>query len=410
MSYLTGKDGERQRKGLLYSFSFLALSSLLAVTAISGIIKGKLLSLPLFRPEAVGDAISLGNPAVFIPMVTMSACLVLLLFAGRFARLKYALLLVVFLEALSYKSLYSYPAADTIEDYRRPLFEFLAGDRENRVAFINLEVPDSMLALRYGISSIDGFDPLIIDDYGNFLEMAMYGYSDDWPELIENNIILSLLNTRYIVVDENHGDLEEVEGLVRSAGDGRRLFGPPIGRGLPDTGDYQPVYRKVFEERGSTVYENLNVFPRTSSVRRLVLFDNAFNLSVDLFAFQMDPREEAAVLEEDLDAIGRNGFSAGEVRIEEYKTDEVTLETAFPDTGFVVLADQYYPGWRAYVDGVSVKIYRTNGVLRGVVVPPGEHKLVFRYVPVRIYAGMIISGLTILSSIAILARRNGWKK
>ncbi len=39
---------------------------------------------------------------------------------------------------------------------------------------------------------------------------------------------------------------------------------------------------------------------------------------------------------------------------------------------FLVVNDSFFPGWQATIDGHTTRIYRTNGLVRGVVVPAGE--------------------------------------
>ena len=56
----------------------------------------------------------------------------------------------------------------------------------------------------------------------------------------------------------------------------------------------------------------------------------------------------------------------------------------------------------------SQPILRTNRVMRGVVLPPGEHRLVYRYRPKSFYAGAIVSAMTSAGvGIALLAR---WRR
>lgn len=62
----------------------------------------------------------------------------------------------------------------------------------------------------------------------------------------------------------------------------------------------------------------------------------------------------------------------------------------------LVLADQYYPGWHALVDGQPVTIRRCNGFFRGVFVPAGEHTVEFNYEPDSIKYGLILAGIAIL--------------
>jgi hypothetical protein len=40
---------------------------------------------------------------------------------------------------------------------------------------------------------------------------------------------------------------------------------------------------------------------------------------------------------------------------------------------FLVLSDTYFPGWKAYLDGKPVKIFRANYSFRAVFIPPGKH-------------------------------------
>lgn len=47
-----------------------------------------------------------------------------------------------------------------------------------------------------------------------------------------------------------------------------------------------------------------------------------------------------------------------------------------------IFSDVYYqPGWHAYVDGKEVDHFRTNWILRGMVIPAGEHEIEFLFYP-----------------------------
>jgi hypothetical protein len=61
--------------------------------------------------------------------------------------------------------------------------------------------------------------------------------------------------------------------------------------------------------------------------------------------------------------------------------DRITLEASAPEQAFVVVADAWFPGWGATVDGRAVPLYRVNHMVRGVAVPAGTHRLAMRYVP-----------------------------
>ena len=50
-----------------------------------------------------------------------------------------------------------------------------------------------------------------------------------------------------------------------------------------------------------------------------------------------------------------------------------------------VFSEVYYPDWEATVDGKEVGIFRTDWILRGAVLPAGEHDIVMRFEP-KVYS------------------------
>jgi len=59
---------------------------------------------------------------------------------------------------------------------------------------------------------------------------------------------------------------------------------------------------------------------------------------------------------------------------------EVTVDPA-TEARFLVLNELYHPGWRAYAGETELRVYPTNVVMRGVVVPPGASQITLRFVP-----------------------------
>jgi hypothetical protein len=94
--------------------------------------------------------------------------------------------------------------------------------------------------------------------------------------------------------------------------------------------------------------------------------------------------------------------AAGEERV------EVEVSAARP--ALLVLAEAWYPGWKAFVDGAERPIYRVDHALRGVVVRPGDRRVVFEYHPAsfRIGAGLSLAALAaLLLGTAAVARTAG---
>ncbi len=74
----------------------------------------------------------------------------------------------------------------------------------------------------------------------------------------------------------------------------------------------------------------------------------------------------------------------------------VAIEVRAPRPGWLLLADKYYPGWTATLDGEPVTISRANVAFRAVAVPPGTHRIEMRYEPAAIAAAVPISAVSLL--------------
>ncbi len=95
-------------------------------------------------------------------------------------------------------------------------------------------------------------------------------------------------------------------------------------------------------------------------------------------------------------------------RVVRVAPDEIALDVDAHAPGFVVLADPWYPGWEATVDGERAPVLRADYALRAARVGEGTHRVVFRFRPasVRLGVGASLVGLAAIAAI-VLARRSG---
>jgi uncharacterized membrane protein YfhO len=75
--------------------------------------------------------------------------------------------------------------------------------------------------------------------------------------------------------------------------------------------------------------------------------------------------------------------------------DRVTVEVEMPAAGWLILTDNYYPGWHAQVNNKSAEIRRANLFARAVRVPAGKSRVVFTYKPASFWIGAVISAIAI---------------
>jgi uncharacterized membrane protein YfhO len=74
----------------------------------------------------------------------------------------------------------------------------------------------------------------------------------------------------------------------------------------------------------------------------------------------------------------------------------VTLHARLDRRGVVVLGDQLLDGWSVHVDDRPAEPIRVNAVLRGVVVDPGSHEIVWSYRVPGLRAGVAVSVLSLV--------------
>jgi len=87
--------------------------------------------------------------------------------------------------------------------------------------------------------------------------------------------------------------------------------------------------------------------------------------------------------------------------IERYENATVSVRVEADGDAILVLADSYYPGWKAFVDGRETEIFRANHFYRGVVLPKGEHRVEFHYQPQSFALGVVISAFALLFVAAV---------
>ena len=68
-----------------------------------------------------------------------------------------------------------------------------------------------------------------------------------------------------------------------------------------------------------------------------------------------------------------------------------------PQPALLVVADIYWPGWQATVDGAERPIYRTDYLFRGVVVDAGDHVVRFVYRPWSQRLGTTVTTVTLVA-------------
>ena len=233
----------------------------------------------------------------------------------------------------------------------------------------------------HGVEDINGFNslqPRRYTDYvfGRNVGDVSYGYLRDERLFRADSPILSSLNVRYVVVPA----------------ESRIALGPHL--------------RPIFEGAYARVYQNALAYPRAYFADVVRADNDPRRVLRRVTAPGFDGRREAFV-----EAAAAPSLSPprGAATAEASRSGPNALEvaTATTEPRFLVVSEMYFPGWRAYVDGVEATIYRTNYLFRGVLVPAGRHTVRFEYRPTSVVVGAGMTALAALAAAWLLALGGG---
>jgi Bacterial membrane protein YfhO len=321
------------------------------------------------------------------------------------------------------------------------------------------EVLSPNLPLTWGLAAVDGYDGGILPlrAYAEFAKQFgavpddMDGRLRQVLKTIPPNSLLSLTNTRWIITDKT-GDawvdnvfydlgltatatsptpltfnrLPKFEatalGLVLGEGsqDGVAQISLASGRTITAPIKYdlaQPALR-LHWEGVDTVIQIVILTPTTLTLRGASLIDERTDSfqSLTLGPYRLAHSGDVKIYE-NLNVLPR-AFMANDLAslsnsqavmrdaksiIKSYSAENVIVETESEAAGYLVLTDTNYPGWTATVDGQPTPIETADGLFRAVPVTAGAHTVEFRFEPVSLKVGAVISGVALIALLGL-----GW--
>ncbi len=158
--------------------------------------------------------------------------------------------------------------------------------------------------------------------------------------------VINMLNTRYIIYDLNQNPVRNPHAM------GNAWF----------VDDY-----RIVENADAEIAEMEEFDPEQTAI-----IDQRFKQFVDDKEFDKD--------------------QSGSITLTEYQPNYLKYEMQADSEQLAVFSEIYYDkGWNAFIDGEEVPHFRVNYVLRGLVVPAGNHTIEFRFEPRSFYLGNKIS-------------------
>jgi O-antigen/teichoic acid export membrane protein len=341
-------------------------------------------------PEAFTDgrmfySYEFRNLLIFGLFVSASGAVLLLarrsLRLGRYEVWKPLALLVLICDVFVFGYGFN-PAADPkLLDFKPPVVEFLQQDRDlYRITTYNApgeKTFNANVGMFYDLSDARGYDSIIPKQYTDYMGL-IYAQS----ELLHNRIapiytdtlqaldspLLDLLNVKYVLTTQ------EIES---------------------------PKYTLVYDGE-MRVYRNEGAMPRAFSLPAkcaVVTDDVAEALRT------YDPREYVILEQQEANVqrptsnVKPETCNLKPATITSYTPNEVFIDVELDEPSFLVLADSYFPGWKAFHrpqgagedEEQELKIYRADGNFRAVSLAAGQWTVRFKYSPMSFKLGLFVS-------------------
>jgi hypothetical protein len=175
----------------------------------------------------------------------------------------------------------------------------------------------------------------------------------------------------------------------------------------------QPTERwKEITEPGTSIWLNSQPYPRAFMVGGYEVNPD-YSWAIDAIRDgKVDARQEVVLTREPGERpSGPKGW-VGEASITRYDYNDVEIECSNDQPCFLFLSDNYYPGWRAWVDGAEKPIYLADGTFRAIpLLSPGRHQVRMSYYPAIIVGSFfytLMAWALVLAAVFFQKRLDQW--
>ncbi|MBN1297707.1 YfhO family protein [bacterium] len=325
---------------------------------------------------------------LFFIFLTSGAALILVGAFPRLRRLQAALPLVIFLELMRFG--YGYNASISPDRIAppHPVIPILRSHQtpQRLLGIESAFFPNTSMS--YDLQDVRGYDAITPGLFYHLAEafdpsLSLLSNADNPAYMLFNQApvnLLRLFSVRFLV----YPPWRTLESIV------------------PDSDPSMfPVPEKYPGMLATRIREFTDPLPRFYTCRNTRLFtDDQAELS-HLTSLDFRPGHEITVrqpVRSDIVSTQEPFFSI----VEEIDrvADRIDLHVETSHAAVLASSELFYPGWRAYVDGVPAEVIRCNHAFRGMELPPGEHRVRFVYEPVSYRLGMFVTGMAILAFVA----------
>ncbi len=157
------------------------------------------------------------------------------------------------------------------------------------------------------------------------------------------------------------------------------------------------IYVPYYSDEKTKIYINSNAKDILYTPRKVESISKVEDIYTNVLNYSLDDTSYIENFKK-MDLIGIDTEISGI----EFKNNSIRAKVSSTAGSFINFSQNYYPGWKAYVNGEKVPIYMVNGLIQGVEVPEGDSIIEFRFRPISIYLGGGISFLTLVIAIYVI--------
>lgn len=244
------------------------------------------------------------------------------------------------------------------------------------------------IAVYYRLSSIEGYDPLYIGRYGEFIMSAEDGIFHPG----ERSVARISRNAKYI---SRVLDLLGVTVIFNPVADTNQGWAFPVWK--------DDRFKLIYKDDKFQLFKNTTALPRAGLFYNYEIIKDKKEIIKRFYSDNFDFRKNLILERKPLymKAEG-NPRGSGSAVITSYLPDKIEVKVSTDKPVLLFLSDNFYPGWKAFVDNRQEPILSADFSFRAVALDKGEHVVKFEYQPESFRLGLYFAALGILGMGAVV--------
>ncbi|MDI6740267.1 MAG: hypothetical protein QME74_07875 [Candidatus Edwardsbacteria bacterium] len=236
----------------------------------------------------------------------------------------------------------------------------------------------------FGVQLAGGEHPNPLRRYNEFAGATPKRILPDFHNLIQHPQFLHLLGVKYLLTQ---GPIEHPDFVLHDS-----CYGGKV-----------------------RIYRNTKALPRVWLAGNYEVIGRDEQILSRMQRPDFDPAQ-TVILEQSLPGFPPQPKLAGSAEVTRYAPNQVTVAVNAGTPSLLVMSDNHFPAWKAFVDGQPAECYRADYTFRAVAVPAGAHTVEFKFQSGVYNMGKAISlvslfltlfGIAGLSAVEIVKRRRG---